>query len=305
MHRGCTVQVDATQTKIRGIVETVKGLPTPKNDFAGVKAERCAVPNNILMFHRDQDLSGGYGALHHRYVLHCALETGGTIVVDGSHIRVNPEEAVLVFPHQFHHYADFDAKHISWLFVTFELQSDTSLESCRHRSTRLSKHSVWIVERLLEGYQGGTQTTDAEETRLLTGLLLRELQHATRHEQQVGPSALDADPTTTPLMRAVAGYVHANLHRLFTIRDIANHVHYSPSQLRNVFHAKMGMSLGCYVRRARINRAQSLLLTTWLSVTEIAEHCGYDSIYSFSRAFKNETGMSPTKWKDLHRTSST
>ena len=293
----------AERTELRGIVETVRDLPVPQNDFVGVKAERCAVPNNVLMFHRDADLSGGYGALHHRYVLHCALETGGTVVVDGSHIRINPEEAVLVFPHQFHDYADFDDTRISWLFITFELQSDTGLESCRNRSGRLSEDSLWIVERLLGVYQGGTQATDAEEVRLLTGLLLRELHHATSAGERLFQAMSRAEASKNPLMRSVAGYVHANLHRLFSIADVAGHVSYSPSQLRNVFHAKMGMSLGCYVRRARINRAESLLLTTWHTVTEIADKCGYDSVYSFSRAFKNETGMSPTKWKDLHRTS--
>lgn len=302
MSEGQTVRRSDEQTAIRGIAETVKTLPVPENDFAGVQVEDCAVPNNILLFHRDEELSGGYGALHHRYVLHCALETGGTVIVDGSHIRVDPGEAVLVFPHQFHHYADFDARRISWLFITFELQSDAALEVCRYRRARLSDEAIWIVERLLAVYRGGTQTTDAEGTRLLTGLLLRELRRSAVHADDPSGSGLSAEQATTPLMKTVAAYVHSNLHRLFTIAEIADHVSYSKSRLRNVFHDKMSMSLGAYIRRARINRAEALLVTSGLTVTRIAEQCGYESIYSFSRAFKKETGMSPRAWRNRHGT---
>ena len=285
----------------KSIIETTKSLPSPENDFSGVQVGDCAVPNNILMFQRNEELSKDIVALHHRYVLHCVLETAGTVIVDGSHIRLEPEEALLVFPHQLHTYGSFDARRILWLFVTFELSADVGLEACRYRRTRLSDNAIWIVERLLSVYRGGSKATDAEEMRLLTGILLRELRAAAGSDKNDDSNA-PAHRLTMPLMKQVASYIHANLHRLFTIAEIADQVFYSESQLRSVFQSVMGMSLGAYIRWARISRAESLLATSGLSVTQIAEQCGYESVYSFSRAFKKETGMSPTTWKRRHQT---
>ena len=52
-----------------------------------------------------------------------------------------------------------------------------------------------------------------------------------------------------------------------------------------------------YITFKRMEYAKSLLLTGTLSVQKIAEHCGYTDIYYFSKVFKKEVGVSPTRWK--------
>jgi AraC-like DNA-binding protein len=52
-----------------------------------------------------------------------------------------------------------------------------------------------------------------------------------------------------------------------------------------------------YILKTRIAMAKELLCEADMSVTEISESCGFSSISYFSRTFKNETGMSPLKYK--------
>lgn len=57
------------------------------------------------------------------------------------------------------------------------------------------------------------------------------------------------------------------------------------------------MSLGSYMRESRLSIAASMLSDpNRESIEEIARACGFESIYAFSRAFKNVMGMSPSAY---------
>lgn len=66
---------------------------------------------------------------------------------------------------------------------------------------------------------------------------------------------------------------------------------------RRLFREKYGMPPGQYLTNVRIRRARQLLESSWLSVTEIAGQSGFSSVYHFCRAFKNNTGMTPTDYR--------
>jgi AraC-like DNA-binding protein len=52
-----------------------------------------------------------------------------------------------------------------------------------------------------------------------------------------------------------------------------------------------------------MRRAKQLLTDGMLTVSAIAEQCGFSSVYHFSRAFKQTTGLSPTAYaKQNHQT---
>lgn len=53
-----------------------------------------------------------------------------------------------------------------------------------------------------------------------------------------------------------------------------------------------------YVTRRRIERAQDLLRSANLTVTEVSLMVGYNSLGSFSSRFKELVGMSPTDYRD-------
>lgn len=53
-----------------------------------------------------------------------------------------------------------------------------------------------------------------------------------------------------------------------------------------------------YIHTKRIERAQYLLVTTQLSLTEIAEATGFDNLPHFSRVFKNKTSLPPARYRE-------
>ncbi len=267
-------------------------LSEPSSYFAGF-TQTQELPSNVVLFRR-HELPGGQHSYHHRHVLVYALDIPGTVIVDGTYLRLHPGEAVLIFPHQFHHYTELAGERISWLFITFELPSATGLEVCQYLTMKVRDPGRRILYRLLKRYPNAQTTADAQEIVLLVGLFLQHLRHAA--EEVPHTLSIRANPQAD-IVEAAGGYVYSHLAERFTVTDVADAVGCSESHLRAAFRKTVGTSFGRYLRSARLHRAQGLLLTSDSSVTEVAERCGYDSVSSFSRAFTTFTGETATTWR--------
>lgn len=75
-------------------------------------------------------------------------------------------------------------------------------------------------------------------------------------------------------------------------------VHVTPNYLSRIFKRQTGEGCNEYIVRKRIEKAKSLLETTLMKTSEIAGMVGYHDINYFSLAFKKQTGMSPTKYRE-------
>ncbi|MFE4856318.1 helix-turn-helix transcriptional regulator [Streptomyces sp. NPDC056670] len=81
---------------------------------------------------------------------------------------------------------------------------------------------------------------------------------------------------------------------------IAAHAGYSRYHFVRAFKAAYGRTPGQYLTLRRIERAQELLRTANLSVTEICHLVGFTSLGSFSTRFRQVTGLSPTEYRAKH-----
>ena len=85
------------------------------------------------------------------------------------------------------------------------------------------------------------------------------------------------------------------------INEVAERLYTSRSKLCATFKAQTGESLGAYIRRRRMERAQDLLADSALTIAQVAERLGYPQQAAFAQAFKQYTGMTPTAWRSKHR----
>jgi len=100
---------------------------------------------------------------------------------------------------------------------------------------------------------------------------------------------------------AVADYVKANIHLPLTLDQLADRACVTKAHLIRLFRSKMGISPLQYVIRKKIQYAQGLLLTTNMSVRQIATDVGiFDSSY-FIRVFKKHIGLTPQAYRDTLR----
>lgn len=72
----------------------------------------------------------------------------------------------------------------------------------------------------------------------------------------------------------------------------------SPRQVHRLFACE-GTSVSLEIRRLRVARAQALLVREPARpVTDIAFACGFDSLATFYRCFRAETGVTATEWRE-------
>ena len=89
--------------------------------------------------------------------------------------------------------------------------------------------------------------------------------------------------------------------RRIGVDEIAERLYMSRSKLCATFKVQTGESLGSYIRRHRMERAQDLLADSPLSIAQVAERLGYPQQAAFAQTFKQYTGMTPTAWRSKYR----
>ena len=89
--------------------------------------------------------------------------------------------------------------------------------------------------------------------------------------------------------------IDTNITSLDNLTDIGKKLGYSYSHLSHLFTQKTGKSIKVYYRQKLFEKAVELLEQD-ISITEVAQRLGYETIHSFSRAFSNYFGYPPTKY---------
>lgn len=97
-------------------------------------------------------------------------------------------------------------------------------------------------------------------------------------------------------VKQVQIFLKNNYDSNVSISRIAEELHISRAYLRNIFHARTGMSPQEYLMNLRMKRAEFLLSRDY-SVTEVAIAIGYDDVLQFSRMFKKYHKLSPTEYR--------
>lgn len=87
----------------------------------------------------------------------------------------------------------------------------------------------------------------------------------------------------------------------FHLISAAKLVGVSAPRLRRIFRAQTGLSLAQYALEARVRRAEELLLSTQLSVKEIASQIGYTASSNFNRDFRRARKITPLQFRAYAR----
>ena len=99
------------------------------------------------------------------------------------------------------------------------------------------------------------------------------------------------------LLQRILLYVDEHMDQPCSVRELGVELHYAPAYLSRFFYTNIGMPYSDYVHNIKISHACYLLRNTRESVTDIAAQCGYASISSFNRNFKQLTGCSPVAYR--------
>jgi AraC-like DNA-binding protein len=131
-----------------------------------------------------------------------------------------------------------------------------------------------------------------EASGILTQLLAPFLRGARSHE--------GVHARATRQFLAVQEYIHANMHQNILLGDLARVVGLNPSYFSDRFGELVGVRPLEYLMQRRMERAQYQLVTTHLSVKQVAANVGVKDPAYFTRIFTRWCGQSPSGYRAAH-----
>lgn len=97
--------------------------------------------------------------------------------------------------------------------------------------------------------------------------------------------------------RKLLAYVDENITQDLSLKSIAKALNIVPCYVSSVFSKNFNMTLNHYIGTKRIAMAKTMLISTLKPMSEIAYECGFSSVRSFNRRFKELEGMPPTQYR--------
>lgn len=106
----------------------------------------------------------------------------------------------------------------------------------------------------------------------------------------------------TDKIKEVRNCMIRDLSKRYTIEELSQRFNLAPTSLKKMFKEIYGTSINKYLIAYKMEEARRLLTSSEFSITEIAGLLGYANTSKFSETFHNLQGMTPGKFRILHKT---
>lgn len=95
-------------------------------------------------------------------------------------------------------------------------------------------------------------------------------------------------------------FIRNHTNELISISDVAKQVHRSNSYIIGKFREELGINIGAFIRRCKLEEARSLLIYSNKSLSEISNYLGFSSQSYFQNVFKKNYGVTPMNYRKQH-----
>ncbi len=99
----------------------------------------------------------------------------------------------------------------------------------------------------------------------------------------------------------VADYIVKHCTEQLSLAQVSQNFYVSKCYLSRIFKEVTGFTVNEYINIHRIQKAQKLLTDTDMSITEISDSLGYESLTYFEKVFRTYRETSPLKYRNEYR----
>ncbi len=99
--------------------------------------------------------------------------------------------------------------------------------------------------------------------------------------------------TDNPVLNEMLEYINRHYEEKIDLITLSNMFFVTPSHISRLFKKYMNTSTISYIHEVRIKKAIELLRESNISIKEVAEQVGYESLNNFYKYFKQYTGVTP------------
>ena len=99
------------------------------------------------------------------------------------------------------------------------------------------------------------------------------------------------------VMTRITRYLQEHLAEDVSLSVLAEEFHLNPQYISQLFKNEIGVGFLAYLTSIRMEKAKKLLLSTSLSVAEVAQQAGYADYRVFTKVFKKAEGITPSQFR--------
>jgi YesN/AraC family two-component response regulator len=126
----------------------------------------------------------------------------------------------------------------------------------------------------------------------------RHINSLIRNDVIMSPRVQDGDYNGKMILKAIVEYLDAHYVSSLTLADVAANCGTNSTSAERLFRKYLGTTFVKYLTTFRITKACELLRTNEeLSIEEISVKTGYEDYFYFSKVFKKEMGITPSRYR--------
>lgn len=144
------------------------------------------------------------------------------------------------------------------------------------------------------------QHTESEDERLVRQVRKRLLLERVLFIYLYETARAQEAQSSAASMEESLAYINEHYMLKLTLPQLAERAGISVGHYTVLFKAMTGTTMSHYLRRLRIDKAKQMFRQFRLPAKEVAQRVGYGDYFHFSRAFKLETGCSPTAFLKIN-----
>lgn len=204
----------------------------------------------------------------------------GTVYINEDNIQYQlKKNDLLLLEPTLRHFGYKKSNNTSFFWVHFTGLPKTN--SKLKYQTIADAYNLSLLFKQLLHYRSENQTAECLD--YLTRLILIEVFSLKRQD-------------TNRIVSEVVAWITANRDIILKVEQVSEHFGYNADYISRLFKANYGKPLKEYIDHVKLNYIKQMLLTSNVSLTDIAYNTGFDDYKYFLKFFKYHEGITPTQF---------
>ena len=232
------------------------------------------------------------GRILHEFQLNYITEGSGILETEYGKYQVQPGTVIFIFPGMWHrykphksgwkeHYIGFLGSFTDNLFLDKTISPQKPVVYIGFQDN-IIKHFFEILDQIKDEKPGYQQVCSSIILYIVSSII------------SINKNREFSGREVEKKIRKACITLRENVNKSINIQQLAHDYHIGYSHFRKMFKKYTGLSPAQYHLNLRIQRANELLMSTNLSVKQIAFELGFQSNFYFTRIYTRKTGLTPS-----------
>lgn len=235
-----------------------------------------------------------------------------TVKVNGAVLNLNAGDVLVIAPGELHsikappsgvrYILNYDTSHFEHIqdtnFLFSVIQPYCLIQSSK--KPELAKLLTENIKKIENEYISDSPYRDSEIYALLIHFMVTLGRHVLS-QKILSDITVSKRQEYTERFISICNYIKEHCSENITIDDISSYAGFSKFHFLRLFKKFTGCTCHDYITINRIRIAQNLLNDPSNSITDVSSKSGFNSIATFNRIFRSQTGYTPSEYRKLRQ----